>query len=224
MSNRKSGDGCINIITEYQLSVDLGKFLCHTVFSYRLYDGFSSSIFKNAAVPLQLIISIKQKEAVKVMIRAVNGDITKLEEVQYICNAANGIGPMGGGVAAAIRRAGGKEIETEAIKVCKEQNPMPGELYVTNAGTLPYKKVIHLVTMKEPAGETSYDIVKTCLEHLVSYCQEHGIQKVALPALGTGVGKLDKTKVADIFKEVLGPVKDIEFIVVDIDQEFVQSF
>jgi O-acetyl-ADP-ribose deacetylase (regulator of RNase III) len=158
------------------------------------------------------------------VIKAVRGDITKLQDVYYICNAANGIGPMGGGVAAAIRRAGGKEIEAEAIKVCKEQNPMPGDLYVTNAGKLPFKKVIHLVTMKEPAGPTSYDIVKTCLEHLVSYCQEHGIDKVALPALGTGVGNLDKTKVADIFKEVLEPVKDIEFIVVDIDEEFIALF
>jgi O-acetyl-ADP-ribose deacetylase (regulator of RNase III) len=158
------------------------------------------------------------------MIRAVNGDITQLQDVPYICNAANGIGLMGGGVAAAIRRAGGKEIETEAIKVCKEQNPMPGDLYVTSAGTLPFKGIIHLVTMKEPAGATSYDIVKTCLDHLVAYCRDHGIHKVALPALGTGVGKLDKTKVAAIFKEVLGPVQDIEFIVVDIDREFIQSF
>ncbi|MGX1901865.1 macro domain-containing protein [Thermolongibacillus altinsuensis] len=158
------------------------------------------------------------------VIKIVNGDITKLQDVSYICNAANGIGPMGGGVAAAIRRAGGKEIETEAIKVCKEQNPMPGDLYVTHAGTLPYEGIIHLVTMKEPAGTTSYDIVKTCLQNLVAYCQEHGIQKVVLPALGTGVGKLDKAKVAAIFKEVLEPVKDIEFIVVDIDQEFIQSF
>jgi O-acetyl-ADP-ribose deacetylase (regulator of RNase III) len=158
------------------------------------------------------------------VIRVVNGDITKLQDVSYICNAANGIGPMGGGVAAAIRRAGGKEIETEAIKVCQEQNPMPGDLYVTNAGTLPFQGIIHLVTMKEPAGATSYDIVKTCLNHLVAYCQEHGIHKVALPALGTGVGRLNKAKVAAIFKEVLEPVKDIEFIVVDIDQEFIQSF
>lgn len=158
------------------------------------------------------------------MIKAVNGDITKLQGVPYICNAANGIGPMGGGVAAAIRRTGGKEIEAEAIKVCKEQNPMPGDLYVTNAGTLPFKGIIHLVTMKEPAGPTSYDIVKKCLQHLVSYCQDRGILKVALPALGTGVGKLDKAKVAEIFKEVLEPVSDIEFLVVDVDQEFIQNF
>lgn len=158
------------------------------------------------------------------MIKVVNGDITTLQNVSYICNAANGIGPMGGGVAAAIRKAGGREIEEEAISVCKEQNPMPGNLYVTNAGALPFKGIIHLVTMKEPAGKTSYDIVKKCLQHLVLYCQENGIHKVALPALGTGVGKLNKEQVAVIYKEILEPMNDIEFLVVDIDQEFIQSF
>ncbi|AEH49569.1 macro domain-containing protein [Parageobacillus thermoglucosidasius] len=158
------------------------------------------------------------------MIKAVCGDITKLQDVSYICNAANGIGPMGGGVAAAIRKAGGREIEEEAIHVCQEQNPQPGDLYVTRAGTLPFQGIIHLVTMKEPAGATSYDIVQTCLNNLVAYCQKHGIDKVALPALGTGVGNLDKTKVAAIFKEVLEPVKDIEFIVVDIDEAFISLF
>jgi O-acetyl-ADP-ribose deacetylase len=159
-----------------------------------------------------------------VVIKAVHGDITKLQDVSYICNAANGIGPMGGGVAAAIRKTGGKEIEAEAIKVCQEQNPMPGDLYVTHAGTLPFQGIIHLVTMKQPAGPTSYDVVQTCLHNLVVYCRKQGIDKVALPALGTGVGNLDKTKVAAIFKEVLEPVKDIEFIVVDIDEEFITLF
>ncbi|KAF0996595.1 macro domain-containing protein [Geobacillus sp. TFV-3] len=155
------------------------------------------------------------------MIRAMVGDLTKVEGVEYICNAANGIGPMGGGVAAAIRRAGGRVIEDEAIRVCQAQDPQPGDLYVTGAGSLPFRGVIHLVTMKQPAGETSYEIVRLCLEQLVSYCREHGIKKVALPALGTGVGGLDKEKVARLFVEVLGPVEDVEFVVVDIDQAFI---
>ena len=101
---------------------------------------------------------------------------------------------------------------------------MPGDLYVTHAGTLPFQGIIHLVTMKQPAGPTSYDVVRTCLHNLVAYCRKQGIDKVALPALGTGVGNLDKAKVAAIFKEVLEPVKDIEFIVADIDQDFIALF
>ncbi|OQP05180.1 Appr-1-p processing protein [Geobacillus sp. 46C-IIa] len=157
------------------------------------------------------------------MIRALVGDLTKVEGVEYICNAANGIGPMGGGVAAAIRRAGGRAIEEEAVRVCQAQNPQPGELYVTGAGALPFRGVIHLVTMKQPAEQTSYAIVRQCLKRLVAYCREHGVTNVALPALGTGVGGLDKGKVAQLFCDVLGPVADIEFVVVDIDAEFIRS-
>jgi O-acetyl-ADP-ribose deacetylase len=157
------------------------------------------------------------------MIRAIVGDLTKVEGVEYICNAANGIGPMGGGVAAAIRRAGGRVIEEEAIRICQAQDPQPGDLYVTGAGTLPFHGVIHLVTMKQPAGQTSYAIVRQCLERLITYCREHGIKHVALPALGTGVGGLDKGKVAKLFREMLEPVMDVEFVVVDIDESFIHQ-
>jgi len=156
------------------------------------------------------------------VLRAMIGDLTKVEGVEYIGNAANGIGPMGGGVAAAIRRAGGRTIEEEAIRVCQAQDPQPGDLYVTGAGTLPFRGVIHLVTMKQPAGQTSYAIVRQCLERLVAHCREHGIQNVALPALGTGVGGLDKGEVAKLFREVLEPVADVEFMVVDIDESFIR--
>lgn len=158
------------------------------------------------------------------MIRAMTGDITKLSDVEYICNAANGKGPMGGGVAAAIARAGGRSIEKDAIRVCREQDPQEGDLYVTTAGTLPYKAVLHLVTMKNPGGPANYGIVRACLKSLVQYCQTHGIRKVALPALGTGVGGLSYAKVADIYKEELSPVEDIEFIVIDINKEFISYF
>ncbi len=153
------------------------------------------------------------------MIRKLLGDITKVE-TKYICNAANGIGPMGGGVAAAIKRAGGAEIENEAIATCQETDPMPGDIYVTTAGKLPYEKVIHLVTMKQPGGPTSYEIIERCLQNLVAYCEKHNISEVALPSLGTGVGGLDKKRVAELFKEHLRD-SEVEFLVVDIDEEFV---
>ena len=76
--------------------------------------------------------------------------------------------------------------------------------------------------MKQPAGATSYDIVRACLERLGAHCRENGIKKVALPALGTGVGRLDKARVARLFREVLAPVEDVEFVVVDIDESFIQ--
>lgn len=159
------------------------------------------------------------------MITAFRGDITKTTDVDYIVNAANGaVGVMGSGVAGAIRRAGGTEIQDAAILMCSKGGYQPGDIYMTHAGRLSFKNVIHLVTMKNPGGETSYDVVENCLRNLINYCNVFGIKKIALPALGTGVGNLDHRKVADIFKEILEPVEDIEFLVVDIDPLFIYCF
>lgn len=155
------------------------------------------------------------------LIKSIKGDITGIKGVDYIVNAANGVGIMGTGVAGAIRRAGGYVIQQEAVILCVRQRFQPGDFYVTNAGTLPYKGVIHLVTMSYPGGKTSYEIIGRCLKNLISFCRIKRIKRVALPALGTGVGKLDPHKVAEIFRDNLSNVNDVEFWVVDIDPVFI---
>ncbi|MNJ90144.1 O-acetyl-ADP-ribose deacetylase [compost metagenome] len=155
------------------------------------------------------------------MIKVIKGDLTKAIGVDYIVNAANGVGPMGSGIAGAIRRAGGVAIQQQAFAVCSKADYQPGDIYVTTAGELSFKKIIHLVTMKNPGGVTSLEIVEKCLKNLVSYCELANIKKVGLPALGTGVGKLDLQKVASLFVDILGPIKDTEFSVVDIDPIFI---
>lgn len=154
------------------------------------------------------------------MIRTALGDITRIPDVEYICNAANGVGPMGSGVAGAIRRAGGAIIQDEAYRVCRQFNPQAGTLYETSAGRLPYRGVIHLVTMKRPGGYTDYNIVRSCLRSLKEFCFMHGVKSVALPALGTGVGRLDPKVVAEIFVQELAPVPSTLFVVTDIDKSF----
>ncbi|AEO93384.1 gp122 [Bacillus phage G] len=158
------------------------------------------------------------------MITAFRSDLTKLQNVDYIVNAANAKGPMDSGIAGAIRINGGTEIQDAAMLICSKLNYQPGDIYVTHAGRLSFKKIIHLVTMENPGGVTSYDIVRKCLQNLILYCKVNNIKKIALPALGTGVGGLDIDKIAGIFKEILGSVEEIEFLVVDIDPMFIYNF
>ncbi|MBX6754861.1 MAG: macro domain-containing protein, partial [Thermorudis peleae] len=82
-------------------------------------------------------------------IEAIIGDITQVD-VEAIVNAANTDLWMGGGVAGAIKRAGGEEIEREAMA----QGPIPlGEAVVTGAGRLPYRGVIHAAAMGYRGGQ-----------------------------------------------------------------------
>lgn len=148
------------------------------------------------------------------------GDLTKVS-ADVLVNAANGLGPMGGGVAGALRRAGGQEIEEEAIEVCRREDPQPGDVYVTGAGRLPARYIFHAVTMKRPGERSSLAVVEKCLDRLLEKAREYGVKSLAVPALATGVGGVPREQVAEAFARILGPVKDLEITVVDVNQEFI---
>ncbi len=120
------------------------------------------------------------------------GDITKAR-VDAIVNPANSLMIMGGGVAGAIRRAGGEEIEAEARRYA----PVPvGRAVATGAGRLPAKYVIHAPTMEQPAMriplENAVKATRAALEEAVRL----GVESIALPAMGAGVGGLRVREVA----------------------------
>jgi O-acetyl-ADP-ribose deacetylase (regulator of RNase III) len=93
---------------------------------------------------------------------------------------------MGGGVAGAIKRAGGQEIETEAVS--KEPIAV-GEAVVTGAGRLKAKYIIHAAVMGQDLTTDADKIRQTTRNSLIK-ADELGIKSLAFPALGTGVGGL----------------------------------
>ena len=113
----------------------------------------------------------------------VQGDITELD-VDAIVNAANNHLLMGGGVAGAIKRKGGKEIEEEAV----QKGPIPvGEAVVTGAGKLKARYVIHAATMGLDF-KTDAEKIRLATRNAMKRAVELGVRSVAFPALGTGVG------------------------------------
>ncbi len=124
--------------------------------------------------------------------RVIKGDITKVK-VDAIVNPANSWMIMGGGVAGAIRRAGGQIIESEARKYA----PVPvGRAVVTGAGKLPCKYVIHAPTMERPAMRTTIDKVRAAVRAALRAADDVRVNSVAFPGMGTGVGGLDPYKAA----------------------------
>ena len=117
------------------------------------------------------------------MIDVVQGDITEVE-VDAIVNAANNHFWMGGGVAGAIKRKGGVEIERDAVA----KGPVPvGETVITGAGRLPAKWVIHAAVMGQDLI-TSEEYIKEAAKNSILKASEFKISSIAFPALGTGVG------------------------------------
>jgi O-acetyl-ADP-ribose deacetylase len=117
-------------------------------------------------------------------LEVLQADVTKLE-VDAITNAANTELKHGGGVAAAIARAGGPEVQRES----NQKAPIGlGEAVETTAGNLPTRYVIHAATM-ELGGPTSADIITRATRSTLRKADELGCRSLALVAFGTGVGK-----------------------------------
>jgi O-acetyl-ADP-ribose deacetylase len=116
-------------------------------------------------------------------LEVIAGDITQLE-VDAITNAANTQLKHGGGVAAAISRAGGPEVQRES----DEKAPVGlGEAVETTAGDMPARWVIHAATM-ELGGPTSAEIIERATRSTLAKAEELGCSSLALVAFGTGVG------------------------------------
>jgi O-acetyl-ADP-ribose deacetylase (regulator of RNase III) len=116
-------------------------------------------------------------------IEVIEADITGLE-VDAIANAANTALRHGGGVAGAISRAAGPELQRES----DERAPIGlGDAVATGAGELPSKWVIHAATM-ELGGPTSAEIIRRATASTLRVAEELGARSLGLVAFGTGVG------------------------------------
>jgi O-acetyl-ADP-ribose deacetylase len=111
-------------------------------------------------------------------------DVTKLD-VDAVANAANTHLLHGGGVAGAIARAGGPELERES----RERAPIElGGAVETTAGNMPSRWVIHAATMVNPGGASSAEVIEQATRSTLAKAEELGARSLALVAFGTGVG------------------------------------
>src|SRR6476619_1913609 len=114
------------------------------------------------------------------------GDIAEVE-ADAIANAANDHLWMGAGVAGALKRVGGDEIEHEAMA----QGPIElGTAVATAAGRLHARYVVHGAVMGQDL-RTNAELVRRTTRSCLDVADELGCRSLALPAFGTGVGGFD---------------------------------
>ena len=145
-------------------------------------------------------------------LEVIAADVTKLE-VDAIANAANTQLAHGGGVAAAIARAGGPEVQRESY----ERAPIGlGEAVATTAGAMPARWVIHAATM-ELGGPTSREIIERATRSTLAKAEELRARSLALVAFGTGVGGFPLHEAAEVMvgavREHTGALERIVFAV-----------
>src|SRR3954465_5286510 len=120
-------------------------------------------------------------------------DITTLA-VDAIANSANTQLAHGGGVAGAISRAGGPDVQRESDR----RAPIGlGEAVETTPGEMPARWVIHAATMVL-GGPTSADIIRRATNATLWKAEELGAHSLGLVAFGTGVGGFPVAEAAEI--------------------------
>ncbi len=145
--------------------------------------------------------------------RVVQQDIATLD-VDAVVNAANDHLWMGGGVAGALKRAGGDEIEREA----KAKGPIKvGEAVVTGGGRLKARHVIHAAVMTQFVPRTSGDAIARATRSSLARAEEIGARTVAFPAFGTGVAGFGVEECAKVMVAEVrahgGAVEEVVFAV-----------
>lgn len=144
----------------------------------------------------------------------VRGDIAA-ESADALVNAAGTSLQMGSGVAGALRRGAGGEINQEAVS----KGPVDlGAVAVTDAYDLDTKHVIHAAAMPHyGSGEATAESIRSATRNSLERADELGCESLVLPALGCGVAGFDLAEGARIIAEeidayVPDSLEDVRFI------------
>ena len=127
-------------------------------------------------------------------IRIQQGDLTEMD-VDAIVNAANNDLILGAGVAGAIHRRGGEQIQRE----CNEIGSIPvGYAAITGGGKLKARYVIHAASMGLGGIRTTAKTLRTSTAHSLRLAAERHLKTIAFPAVGTGVSGFPMQECAQI--------------------------
>lgn len=124
-----------------------------------------------------------ERTVLGVVIECVRGDIARQTGVDAVVNAANAQLRSGGGVAGALHRAAGPQLEAE----CRPLAPIaPGQAVITGAHRLPNRHVIHCLGPVYGADEPADALLASCYRNALALAEQARLASIAFPAISTG--------------------------------------
>ncbi|XP_035249778.1 protein mono-ADP-ribosyltransferase PARP9 isoform X1 [Anguilla anguilla] len=135
--------------------------------------------------------------------------------VDAVVNAANELLSHGAGLAGALSRAGGPQIQKMSNQYIKEFGKVAtGEAVITPPGALPCKAIIHAVgphlsdrpNTEEVANASR--LLKRAVEYILYLAERESFQSVAIPALSSGLFNFPLDRCAEI---IVNAVKDYRY-------------
>lgn len=155
----------------------------------------------------------------------VHGDLTE-EEADALVNAANAYLQHGGGVAGALVRKGGPRIQAESDEWVRRHGPIPaGGVAITGAGRLKARAILHAVGPVWAGGTRGEDrLLAEAIRNVLKTAREHGYERIAMPAISTGIFGFPKERAAPIFWKTIAafaaahpgePPREIRVVILD---------
>ncbi len=150
------------------------------------------------------------------------GDITRVKTAAIV-NASNTTGAMVDGVSLAIRRAGGQAIEDAAL----EESPIPvGMAVATTAGSLPFRYIIHAVSMKRPRQRIPPENIAEATRAAIECADRLGCESLAIPDLGMRLGKVSPSEAARAMLDAIASARTATLrhvVLVDVDKRLYEA-
>lgn len=142
------------------------------------------------------------------MIKMTQGNLLEAD-AEALVNTVNCVGVMGKGIALKFKQAFPENFSLYA-SVCKEKRMLPGKMLVFETGSMVNPKyIINFPTKRHWKGKSKMEDIDTGLEDLVAQIKKYGIQSIAIPPLGAGLGGLNWAEVKPRIEKAFSELPDI---------------
>jgi O-acetyl-ADP-ribose deacetylase (regulator of RNase III) len=164
------------------------------------------------------------------ILQIVQGDLTE-EQVDAIVNAANAHLQHGGGVAGAISRCGGPQIQAESNAWVRQHGPVLHDRPAyTSAGNLRCRYVIHAVGPMWGEGNEDAKLA-AAVSGSLELADQLALTSIAFPAISTGIYGFPKERAAGVILDAIhayyaeNPASGVMLVRLTlIDQPTIQAF
>lgn len=146
------------------------------------------------------------------MIQFTKGDILQAE-TEALVNTVNCVGVAGRGIALQFRKAFPDNFK-QYQAACRRREVQPGKMLVFDSEHLTHPRfIINFPTKRHWRGKSRLEDIDHGLVDLVETIRRLGIESIAIPPLGSGLGGLDWEDVRPRIEHALGDIQDIHTIV-----------
>ena len=147
------------------------------------------------------------------MIAYKKGDIFA-EDVDALVNSVNCVGVMGRGIALQFKKKFPANFRAYK-KACERGEVAPGRMFVFDAGArlASPRFIINFPTKRHWRAKSRIDDIEAGLESLAAEIRARGIRSIAIPALGSDLGKLSWDDVRPRMDAALGGLDGVSVVV-----------